>query len=79
VIILWDQGTVAPPHAYYGLGFVWTWAGTLGDDVVATPNICIDLTAVSRLDVTLAAVSQITIDLTATPRLDVTLTAPECD
>ena len=78
MIIVWNQGAYAPPYSYYGLGYTWTWAGTLGADAVVTPNICITLTAVSRLDVTLSAIPTLAVSLTDTSRLDVTLTAPEC-
>lgn len=58
--------------------YIPTHGLTVGAAVVVTPNICITLTAVSRLDVTLSATSRLDVTLTATPRLDVTLTAPEC-
>ena len=51
-----------------GPKYIVTHGLDLGDAVVVTPNMCIDLTAVSRLDAT----------LTATSRMDVALTAAEC-
>lgn len=68
MIIVWDQGAYAPPYSYYGLGYTWNWAGTLGASVVATPHACITLAEVSRLSITLAEVS----------RIDITLVEVEC-
>lgn len=52
---------------YVGIGYIWTGSAAVTVEV-ATPNICITLTAVSRLD----------ISLVATERLGITLEAPEC-
>ena len=52
--------------------------GDASEAAVATPNMCITLTAVSQLDATLSATPTLSATLTATPTLAVTLAAAEC-